>query len=122
MDKTYADQRLFKPNKYHARKVTFQGETFDSKHELDCWLRLRVEEQAGRIRGLRRQVRFELIPAQRTPCGDLFRKCEYVCDFVYERDGRTCAEDAKSPATRTPAYIIKRKLMLRVHGIYVKEV
>ena len=81
-----------------------------------------VNHDPDAIRGLRRQVRFELIPAQRTPCGDLFRKCEYVCDFVYERDGRICAEDAKSPATRTPAYIIKRKLMLRVHGIYVEEV
>ena len=44
----------------------------------------------------------------------------YAADFVYTEDGQTVVEDAKG--VRTKEYIIKRKLMLYIHGIQVKEV
>jgi hypothetical protein len=46
----------------------------------------------------------------------------YVADFVYiDNDtGRMVVEDTKG--FRTPDYIIKRKLMLKVHGITIKEI
>ena len=44
----------------------------------------------------------------------------YIADFVYYRDGEYVVEDAKG--VRTKEYIIKRKLMLYVHGIKIKEV
>lgn len=49
------------------------------------------------------------------------RRCEYVADFVYrDRQGRLVVEDVKG--VRTKEYIIKKKLMLWVYGIEVKEV
>ena len=78
---------------------------------------LKLEQAAGAITGLQEQVRYELIPKQE---GE--RACAYVCDFRYYRDGALVVEDVKSPASRTPEYIIKRKLMLQVHGIRIREI
>lgn len=38
-----------KPNKYHARKTTVCGHTFDSKREADYYLELLARKQAGEI-------------------------------------------------------------------------
>lgn len=117
---------------------------YDSRKEARRAEELRLLARAGKIRDLQEQVRFELIPAQYegdtssalrapSPQGEgegrkrgklLERRCEYWADFVYVdcSTGETVVEDVKSPATRTPEYIIKRKLMLWVHGIRIKEV
>jgi hypothetical protein len=55
------------------------------------------------------------------------RKCvelatSYVADFVYIQDGQRVVEDVKSKATKTPEYIIKRKLMLWLKGIKIREI
>lgn len=85
---------------------------------------LRVMERAGRIKGLREQVSYELLPPQRDAgSGTLLeRPVRYIADFVYEdtQTGATVVEDTKG--VRTPEYIIKRKLMLWVHGIRIAEV
>jgi len=44
----------------------------------------------------------------------------YVADFTYQKDGQMIVEDTKGMKTKD--YIIKRKLMLYVHGIRVREV
>ena len=117
-------------NKYHAQKVVYGGQTFDSKAELRRWQELVLLEHAGKISGLQRQVPFELIPPQREPDttgprGGIRRGAVlenavvYVADFVYQQDGRTVVEDVKGHKTRD--YILKRKLMLYVHGIRIKE-
>lgn len=79
-------------------------------------------EKAGAIQNLRRQVRYELLPCQRIDGKVVERAVHYVADFVYEQDGVTVVEDTKSPATRTPVYVIKRKLMLWRYGIRIREV
>ena len=49
------------------------------------------------------------------------RAVKYIADFVYTgEDGKTVVEDTKG--MKTPAYIIKRKLMRWVHSISIKEV
>ena len=104
-------------NKYGAKKVTDHntGEVFDSKKEYHRWCELRLLERAGKITDLQRQVKYELIPKQK---GE--RACTYLADFVYkDSDGNTVVEDTKG--VRTDAYRIKRKLMLWVHGIRIKE-
>lgn len=108
--------------KYGNRKVTLDGHTFDSKREASRYGELKLLEQAGQITGLELQPRFELIPKQRRDDGRPERACEYVADFRYTdtRTGQTVIEDAKGMRTRD--YILKRKLMLQVHGISVKEV
>ena len=46
---------------------------------------------------------------------------DYVADFVYlDEQGKTVVEDAKG--VRTKDYIIKRKLMLWLHNIRIREV
>lgn len=88
------------------------------------------------ISDLKRQVRFELIPVQRAPSPGVYKKgrhkgepkpgkmieheCTYIADFVYNNGSETVVEDTKGMKTRD--YIIKRKLMLYVHGIRVREV
>lgn len=103
----------------------------DSRKESRRAAVLSLLEKKGVIAGLREQVRFELIPAQyeetteggKTKRRCIERACTYVADFVYlNEQGEQVVEDVKSPITRTKEYIIKRKLMLFVYGIRVKEV
>ena len=104
-------------NKYGAKKITdpATGIVFDSKKEFHRWCELRLLERAGKITDLDRQVKYELIPKQ-----DGERAVFYVADFVYiDADGKTVVEDTKG--VRTDAYKIKRKLMLWVHHIKIKE-
>lgn len=111
-------------NKYGARTVKDQttGEIFDSKVEHRRWCELRLLERAGRITGLERQVKYVLIPTQRDKSGKVIEKeCSYYADFVYFDCalGEKVVEDAKG--VRTDAYKIKKKLMLKEHGIRIKE-
>lgn len=120
--------RYGRGNKYHAKKDYRKenGETvkFDSRKEARRYDELRLLERAHQISDLQRQVKFVLIPAQRDPKGKLIeRQCYYVADFTYkDSSGRLVVEDTKSEATRTPVYVLKRKLMLWVHGIRVREI
>lgn len=111
-------------NKYHARKWELGGMTFDSLKEARRWQELRFLLRTGVISRLERQTPFELIPAQKDDFGNLLeRAVTYRADFTYwDEHGNYIVEDVKSEATRTREYIIKRKLMLKVHGIRIREV
>ncbi len=105
--------------------------TFDSRKEYRRYEELLLLQQAGEISNLRRQVKFVLIPTQRAPSkigprggvkkGQLLEhECSYIADFVYTENGETVVEDTKGMKTKD--YIIKRKLMLYVHNIRIREV
>lgn len=95
---------------------------FDSRKEEDRWNQLVFLQKAGKIRDLRRQVKFELIPAQYQDGRCLERAVNYYADFTYLEGNRLVVEDVKSRITRKqPEYVIKRKLMLWVHHIRVRE-
>jgi len=113
----------FQKNKYHNVKWEVDGERYDSQKEYRRHAELKLLERAGEISNLRRQVPYELIPNQYIGKKLIERKVEYVADFVYH-DNKTGedVEDTKSKATKTPVYIVKRKLMLYRHGIRIKEV
>lgn len=106
--------------KYHSRKVTRDGMTFDSVKEYRRYCELSLLEKAGMVTDLERQVKFELIPSQKIDGKVVERPCTYVADFVYMENGQKVVEDTKG--FRTTDYIIKRKLMLWVHGIRIREV
>ena len=106
--------------KYHNRKITRDGETFDSVKEYRRSCELKLLERAGVIKDLKRQVKFELIPSQKVDGKVVERAVNYVADFTYKQDGKTVVEDTKG--FKTKDYIIKRKLMLWVHGISIQEV
>lgn len=106
--------------KYGNRKVIRDGIEFDSVKECQRYCELKLMQRAGVISELQLQVPFELIPTQRID-GKLAEKAvNYVADFVYKQNGQTVVEDTKGMRTRD--YIIKRKLMLFIHGIRIREV
>lgn len=118
-------------NKYKNKKVVIDGLVFDSKREAKRYGELLLLEKVGAITNLQRQVKYVLIPAQREPDtvgarggihkGKVIEKeCAYYADFVYEQDGETVVEDTKG--MRTTEYVIKRKLMLYIHGIRITEI
>lgn len=112
---------MMKPcrSKYHSKKVIKDGETFDSVKEYHRWCELKLLERAGQINGLERQKQFELIPSQRFGGKVVERACNYIADFTYWQDDRFIVEDTKG--FKTPEYRIKKKLLLYVHGIRIKE-
>ena len=103
-------------SKYHNKRVTVDGITFDSVKEASRFQELRMLERAGEITGLVRQQKIELIPKTK-----LYRACYYVCDFIYfdKRENKTIYEDVKG--VRTKEYLLKRKLLYWRHGIEIKE-
>ena len=128
-----------KKNKYGSRKITRDGMTFDSLKEYRRFRELHQLEQAGEVTDLKRQVEFELIPGQfeEVPTGEVYKRGErkgqpkmkrvclemsvkYIADFTYTKNGKLVVEDTKG--FRTKDYIIKRKLMLHVHGIKINEI
>lgn len=124
--------------KYRNKKMMCDGIMFDSKHEAQRYVYLSMMQRDGYISNLRCQVKYELIPAQYEETDAVYSKgarkgqrkqgkmieksCVYIADFVYkdEETGRTVVEDAKG--VKTKDYIIKRKLMLWLHGIRIAEV
>lgn len=129
-----AGRRFFKNKpKYKNRKVNIDGVEFDSMKEYWRYLELKHMQAEGKITDLQRQVKYILIPAQREPDtvgkrggikkGRLLeREVAYYADFVYRLTdgGVLVVEDTKG--MRTTEYIIKRKLMLYMHKIRIKEV
>lgn len=118
--------------KYKAKKVKYKDTTFDSKKEFERYLELKQLEKENKIHDLERQVKFELIPAQYEPPtytktgkekkGKIIeRGVKYIADFAYiDENGEIIAEDVKG--FRTKEYIIKRKLMLYLLKIKIKEI
>lgn len=105
-------------SKYHAKRTSVDGITFDSKREADRYLVLKSMEEDGAIENLRRQVRYELIPAFDVD-GRHCRPVFYVADFVYVEDGKEVVEDVKG--MRTDVYRLKSKLFARRYGKVIKE-
>lgn len=107
--------------KYGNKKTVLDGIAFDSKKEAGRYAELKLMQKAGEIIDLVLQPSFELIPKQRRNDGKAEIRCVYIADFAYTdvKTNEHVIEDVKGVKTRD--YVIKRKLMLQVHGISVKE-
>ncbi|MDE7402763.1 MAG: DUF1064 domain-containing protein [Muribaculaceae bacterium] len=95
---------------------------YDSLKEKRRGLALMVQERAGRIYDLQRQVRFELVPPMLDKNGKIQEHgVSYIADFVYHLadTGKLIVEDVKG--MKTEVYKIKRKLMRHIYGIIIKE-
>lgn len=118
--------------KYKSKKVMIDGILFDSIKEANRYCELKLLQRAKKISDLELQKSYELIPAQREPSGMtktgkeklgrvIEQSVKYIADFVYKDErGQTVVEDTKG--VKTKDYIIKRKLMLYVYGIRIKEI
>ncbi len=124
------------PSKYNAKKTPCHyGHIHASAKEATRCDELHLLLKAGEITDLDTQKSYELIPAQyryeeryskktgkrlKDKSVLLERACAYKADFVYHlKDGTLVVEDCKG--LRTKEYLIKRKLMLYVHGIQLLE-
>jgi len=122
---------MWNPNKYGAKKVVFDGITFDSKKEGLYYLKLKDMERHGEISNLRMQVPYELLPAiykdevvHLKTKDKIVKKCiqravNYIADFVYTKDGKEYIIDTKG--MRLPDYILKKKMMLALLGLDIIE-
>lgn len=115
-----------KKSKYGNEKTE---DGFDSRKEkrvvkeIELMVRARAKGYENVV-SVDRQKAFVLIPSQFDPDGKVIeRELKYVADLVLIRgDGAMSVYDVKSVATRkNRAYIIKRKLMLHVHGVRIIE-
>lgn len=127
-------------SKYNNRKITRDGQTFDSVKEYRRFCELSLLERAGKVTDLKRQVKFVLIPAQYESVERYSKKtgkrlkdkrvllekeCAYIADFVYENEsGRVVVEDVKGykKGAAYDLFAVKRKMMLHKFGIRIQEV
>lgn len=113
-------------NKYGNEKTS---DGYDSKkekrvtEEIEALVRARASGFEN-VSAIRKQVAFTLIPIIKDDAGKVLeRSVRYVADLVLDRaDGSMSVYDIKSEITRkNRAYVIKRKLMLHVHGLKIIE-
>ncbi len=131
--------------KLNNQIITLDGIKFQSIKEAHRYSELKILQKAGKISNLELQKKYELIPAhyETVETGEYYKvgvkkgqpKTKKVCveqavtysaDFVYEENGKTVVEDVKGyrdPSSAPYAkFVLKRKMMLWIHGIKVKEV
>jgi hypothetical protein len=133
--------------KYHAIPVHVDGVRFASKREAARFQELQLMQMAGEIGELERQPVFPLIvleayrhgpipselifpPLAHSEIGhgrgpiQMVEVAKYVGDFMYTdlRTGEIIVEDVKSNPTKTPIYRLKKKMVLAIYGIAIREV
>ena len=109
-------------SKYHSKKITINGITFDSVREGNRYRELILLERAGEISALQLQREFILQPPFRKN-GKAIRAIVYVADFVYTDNltGNTIVEDVKG--FKTKEYNIKKKMFEYAYPhLTIKEV
>ena len=130
-----------RPSKYHNKKIRSDGYVFDSIKESHRFAQLRLMERHGEIKSLVVHPVFEI-----TVNGE--KVCNFIPDFSYlvqarkvipegevvnyvrekgmlfERIVEDCKGFDKKTGwnSRTPVYLLKKKLLCVMHGIEVHEI
>jgi hypothetical protein len=109
--------------KFGNQKVTIDGILFDSKKEGAHYLLLKMRERLKEIDNLELQPVFPIYidtpDRGRIHCGDFtadFRYWEHYCGKDTLR-----VIDVKSPASRTEAYQLRKKLVEAIYNIEIIE-
>ena len=102
-----------KKNKYGAHKTEADGFVFDSKKESVQWLKFRRMEEAGVIRNLKRQTELPFILKGK-------KMFVYKPDMEYDDDTGHHYVDVKSPATITPVFKLKKRIIETEYGITIE--
>jgi Ni,Fe-hydrogenase III component G len=111
----FQEQVEAKKSKFRNTKTEVNGIKFDSKKEAEYYKKLLILLKAGEIGFLELQVPFELNDGGT-------HSLKYVADFVWtdSHTGERIVCDVKG--FRTVEYRKKRRLMLKIHNIKIKEV
>lgn len=101
-------------SKYKNKPQELDGHRFPSKRERNRYLQLKLLERAGNISRLEIHPRYDLVV-------NGMKVSWYEADFRYfdNDDGLEVVEDVKG--VKTPLYRLKKKMMLAIHGIDIKE-
>ena len=100
-------------SKYRAVPTEVDGVRFASKKEAKRYQELKLLERAGKIRDLKLQPRYVIT------LNDI-KICTYVGDFQYREGDVLVLEDVKG--VKTDTYRIKKKLVLAVYNLEIREV
>jgi hypothetical protein len=110
----FCEGRGSAPSKYNNVRTNGYASKYEAKVAAD----LEVLERAGKIRDLRKQVPFILIPAN----GKL-RAVKYVADFVYyDNEGLYTMHVVDAKGFKTPVYRLKKRLFAHVFNMNIEEV
>jgi len=94
---------------------TWNGRTYDSKHEMSVAIGLHCQQKSGEISDLKEQVPFILVPKDGKE-----RALTYRADFTFVENGEMIVMDAKGH--RTQLYILKKCVLKHFYGIEIREV
>ena len=108
-------------SKYHNKKVFYGDILFDSKKECNYFYKLKLMENTGMIKDLKRQVPFELIPTYKIN-NRTVRKMQYIADFTYitTNDNKLHIVDTKG--YRTEVYKLKKKIFEYKYKMEIEEI
>jgi len=106
-------------SKYKNKKTQVDMYVFDSIAESKRYKELALLQKAGEIRGLVLQPKFLLQPAFKKN-GKIYRKIEYIADFMYIKNGKIVVEDVKGK--ETDVFKLKHKLFEYKYPHYELEI
>ena len=122
--KMFISNRLdTKENKYHNKKIEYNGIKFDSVREKNRYVTLKELEKYGLIKELEIQKVFELQPKYTNNNGEHIRAITYKTDFYYydNKLNKYVVEDTKG--FRTDVYKLKKKIFEYVYpNLTIKEI
>lgn len=107
-------------SKYNNQKTPAFGIMFASKKEANRYEQLRLMEIGGLVKNIKIQVRYRLEV-------NGMHICDYIADFVYLDKIKKSKSDPwvevveDTKGVRTAVYKLKKKLMLALHGIEIRE-
>lgn len=104
-----------KPSKYKAKAEYVDNIRFASKREAVRYQFLKVLEREGVIRNVECQPEFRLIVNGK----DIGR---FRADFAYFRGEERIIEDVKSPASKTEAYSLRKRIVEAIYHVKIVEV
>ena len=95
--------------KYHNHRIVWQGDQFDSKHELEVWQALEAARAIAQYRAVIRQVSLRLPGTKR----------RIRIDFmIVEHSGQIRWLDAKG--YETPEWKLKRDMVRQAYGLTIE--
>lgn len=108
-------------SKYHNKKISYDGHKFDSIKEMNYYIKLKLLEDAGKIKELELQKEFLLQPSYKLD-NRLGRKITYRADFTYKttEDDKLHVVDVKG--FKTDVYKLKKKLFEYKYKIVIEEI
>lgn len=109
-------------SKYKAKKTIVNGIKFDSKKEANRYATLLLLEKSGRIKNLKLQPTYELIPKFKKN-DKTYRKTTYKADFEYfdTKLNKIVVEDVKG--FKTDVYKLKKKMFeYKYNELEIEEV